>query len=130
LLPKVLGLAERSWAADPDWAIESDPIKSKSSYQTAWSVFVNQLGKFELPRLNYYAGGFNYRIPSPGYIVENGYVKVNVLYPGLSIRFTTDGSEPTSNSQSYQNHIPFSKNLKLKAFDTRQRGGKSVQVYE
>ncbi len=129
LLPKVLGLAERSWSTDPSWARESDAAKSKTLYHEAWSVFVNQLGQLELPRLTYYAGGFDYRIPTPAYVIENEKVIMNVLYPRLTIRYTTDGTEPTATSKSYQNPISFTKNLKIKAFNEAGRGGKSTSVY-
>ena len=52
LVPKLLGLAERAWASDPDWARESDEAKSEALFRDAWSVFVNVVGKVELPRLD------------------------------------------------------------------------------
>ncbi|MEJ2884706.1 family 20 glycosylhydrolase [Pedobacter sp. GR22-6] len=130
LLPKVLGLAERSWAADPDWAKEQDSAKSKQLYEKAWSDFVYQIGRNELPRLNYYAGGFKYRIPAAGYVVDQNLVKVNLLYPGFSIRYTTDGTEPDTKSPLYHQPIPYNKTLKLKVFTDTQRGGRSIDVYK
>ncbi|RYZ44605.1 MAG: beta-N-acetylhexosaminidase, partial [Chitinophagaceae bacterium] len=51
LLPKLLALAERSWAPSPAWADEADSLKAMKLYQQDWSRFVNVMGKRELPRL-------------------------------------------------------------------------------
>ena len=128
LLPKLLGLAERAWAADPDWAAEPDSSKSVQLYQQAWSRFVNTVGKRELPRLDYYAGGFNYRIPVPGATVQDGYVTANIQLPGLRILYTTDGTEPTLQSSLYNGPIATKGKIILKAFDTRGRNGRSAVI--
>src|SRR6267142_700103 len=52
LVPRLFGLAERAWAADPNWVREHDPVKSDSLYRAAWSSFVNVVGQRELPRLD------------------------------------------------------------------------------
>ena len=128
LLPKLLGLSERAWSKDPDWATEKDSAKSAALYADAWSTFVNVVGKRELPRLNYYAGGFNYRIPSPGAKVENGKVYANIQLPGFTIRYTVDGKEPTATSNIYKEPIGAQGTIKLRAFDERGRGGRSAEV--
>ncbi|MBC8984281.1 family 20 glycosylhydrolase [Pedobacter sp. N36a] len=128
LLPKLLGLAERAWAKDPEWALEEDLEKGKVSYDQAWSEFVNVLGKKELPRLNYYAGGFKYRIPTPGINLSNGQIAANVQLPGLIIRYTTDGKEPMASSKIYTQPIPFQKGVKFRVFDVTNRGGRSMVI--
>ncbi|MDB5157399.1 MAG: beta-N-acetylhexosaminidase [Mucilaginibacter sp.] len=128
LLPKLLGLAERAWAKDPEWATETDTLKSKNLYNEAWSQFVNVLGKRELPRLTYYAGGFNYRIPSPGAIVKDGQVVVNAQLPGLTIRYTTDGQIPTINSTVYFKPIQTKGTVKIALFDDSGRSGKVSSI--
>jgi hexosaminidase len=128
LLPKLLGLAERAWAVDPDWAIESNAVKSKLLYDAAWSRFCNVLGKKELPRLNYYAGGFQYRIPTAGVVVEGGAVKANNQLPGMIIRYTTNGTEPNSSSNVYTQPITTKGEFKFRVFDSNGRGGNTVSV--
>ncbi|MEZ4900269.1 MAG: family 20 glycosylhydrolase [Spirosomataceae bacterium] len=71
MLPKLIGMAERAWAQSPTWAETND----EAAYQKAWSVFANQLGKRELPRLDHLSGGFAYRIPTAGAVVEGNQVK-------------------------------------------------------
>ncbi|WP_316752262.1 family 20 glycosylhydrolase [Pedobacter gandavensis] len=128
LLPKLLGLAERAWAKDPDWAITQDSEKGKLLYDQAWSEFVNVLGKKELPRLSHYAGGFSYRIPTPGLNVADGRIAANGQLPGFIIRYTTDGREPEANSKIYTTAIPYQKGAKFRVFNVANRGGRSVQV--
>jgi len=41
LLPRLLGFAERAWAADPVWATEPNLAKSDSLYSIAWVNFLN-----------------------------------------------------------------------------------------
>ncbi len=129
LLPKLLGVAERSWATSPDWATETDSVKQVVLHQKAWGNFVNLIGKNEFIKLNHYAGGFNYRIPPAGYLVENNKVKANVLYPNLLIKYTEDGSEPTVNSTTYHAPIPYKANIKLKVFNAEGRGSATEQVH-
>lgn len=126
LLPKLFGLAERAWAADPQWATEPDLVKSEELYQKDWAVFTNILSKKELPRLDNYAKGFNYRIPTVGIISEGGTVKANTQFPDFTIRYTLDGTEPTSNSPIYRNQVVNSANLKLRVFNAVGRGGKTT----
>jgi hexosaminidase len=123
LLPKFLGMAERAWASDPEWATEKDPQKSRQLYDQAWSRFVNIVGKRELPRLDYYAGGFNYHIPQPGISPEDGKLKANIQIPGLTLRYTTDASEPTIKSALYTGPLPAKGKIRIKAFDGRGRSG-------
>jgi hexosaminidase len=127
MLPKLLGLAERSWAPAPDWANITDAKKAASSYQYAWSEFVNVIAKKELPRLDYYSGGFRYRIPTPGLMLDEGKVQANVQFPGFEIRYTSDGTEPGKNSKLYVEPIPDLKNLSFKVFNATGRGGKTIK---
>ncbi|MGV8945720.1 MAG: family 20 glycosylhydrolase [Lutibacter sp.] len=128
LFPKLLALAERNWAQNPSWASENDKDKSKILYHKDWSTFVNVLGKKELPRLDYYFGGTNYRIPPVGAVIENGKVKANIQIPGFSIHFTTDGSEPTNKSEIYIKPIDKKGKISLSAFSRNGRNGKITKI--
>jgi hexosaminidase len=128
LLPKLLGLAERAWAADPEWATTADSVKADELYNRAWSHFVNVLGKRELPRLDNYGGGFEYRIPQPGAIVQNNLIVVNSQLPGLKIRYTLDGTTPNAHSLLYTKPIPQcnSCTIKLSLFNSNNRSGRPI----
>jgi hexosaminidase len=101
MLPKMLGLAERAWAQEPEWALEEYSILNDLYYKNSWSQFANRVGKRELPRLTYYNGGFSYRIPEPGLKLRDGRVYANIQLPGLEIRYTKDGSDPVAGSMIY-----------------------------
>ncbi len=98
LMPRLLGLAHRAWAADPAWARETDPTKAQRLHDADWSVFVHQLGRRVLPKLDVELPGVLYRIPPPGLSVVGGQVHANHQFPGFTLRYTVDGSEPTAAS--------------------------------
>ncbi|MES2446561.1 MAG: family 20 glycosylhydrolase [Bacteroidota bacterium] len=128
LLPKLLGLAERAWAKNPTWATEKDSILANQNYLKDWSWFSNLLGKREFTRLNHYAGGFNYRIPTVGVKLEDGKVHANTQFPGLVIKYTLDGSTPTLKSKTYTTPITQSGLMKFKAFNSSVRGGRTIVI--
>ncbi|MDP9081360.1 MAG: carbohydate-binding domain-containing protein [Bacteroidota bacterium] len=124
LLPRLLGFAERAWAQDPAWATEKNAAKSDSLYQKDWVNFLNVLGKREMPRLSYYNGGYNYRVPKPGVVLQDGKYAANIQFPGLTIRYTTDGKDPNEKSKIYNDAVTIDgNNVKFRAFDTKGRGG-------
>ena len=123
LMPKLLGFAERAWAPDPDWARERDEAKSAALHREAWSRFVNVVGKRELPRLDFEGLTLNYRIPAPGLAVADGAVQVNIQLPGFTLRYTTDGTEPTAASPIVRGPITAPGTIRVAAFDARGRKG-------
>ena len=128
LVPRLFALAERAWAPDPDWARERDPAKSDSLYREAWSRFVNVVGQRELPRLDREVPGLNYRIPTPGLKVEGGAVHTSMELPGFTLRYTTDGSEPTVRSAEVRGPIPFRGTVRVAAFNAAGRKGHTARL--
>jgi hexosaminidase len=128
--PKILALAERAWAKEPLWSsISNDSERNKRMYED-WNVFANTVGQRELPRLDYFAGGVNYRISPPGAKIINGILYVNVEYPGLIVRYTTTNEEePTASSPEYKGPVPVGPGvIKLKTFNSRNRSSRMVNV--
>jgi hexosaminidase len=128
LLPKLLALAERAWAKDPEWATTTDTAAASGLYKQSWSEFINVLGKKELPRLDHFAGGFKYRIPAPGVTIADGQISANVLYPGLTIRYTTNGAPVTQSSTLYKGPFVAKGTIKLAAFNSAGRSGTTVSI--
>jgi hexosaminidase len=128
LLPKLLSIAERAWAKDPEWAREADAAKSDTLYNKAWSEYINVISNRELPRLDHYAGGFNYRIPTPGLSIKDGQVSANVLYTGYVIRYTTDGKAVTASSALYKQPVPVTKTMRFAVFNQLGRAGTTVTI--
>lgn len=128
MVPKLFGLAERAWAPTPDWARERDAARSASLYREAWSRFVTVVGRRELPRLDREVPGLGYRIPTPGLKVEGGMVRCSVELPGFTLRYTTDGSEPTMRSPEVRGPIALRGTVRVAAFSTTGRKGHTARL--
>ena len=127
LMPRLLALAERAWAADPAWAQQTDPARAKALHDAAWSLFVSQLGLQVLPRLDAEHAAL-YRIPPPGLERGAGGVLVNEQIPGFSLRYTVDGGEPTLQSPLVSGPISATGLIRVAAFDRNGRAGRSSQL--
>jgi len=128
LVPKLFGLAERAWAADPAWAREGNATKSDSLFRDSWSQLVNVVGKRELPRLEREMPGLNYRIPTPGLKIQGGMVYSTLEIPGFTMRYTTDGTDPTTRSPVVSGPIPFRGTVSVAAFAVSGRKGLTARV--
>lgn len=128
MLPKLMGFAESAWSAERKWETIDNKTLREQAISEGWNVFANNLAQRELPRLRYLNGGYNYRVPTPGAVLENGTLKANSEYPGLQIRYTTDGSEPTVQSSLYAAPIAVKGIIKLKCFDATGKASRSVTI--
>ncbi|HEY0586848.1 MAG TPA: family 20 glycosylhydrolase [Pseudoduganella sp.] len=116
LMPRLLAMAERAWAAEPELARAA----------AAWSGFANALGQRVLPRLDLEqapSGPLQYRIAPPGLALEGGKVYANHALPGFALRYTSDGSEPTAASPLVQGAIAERGLIQVAAFDRNGRRG-------
>ncbi len=125
--PRAIALAERAWAKQPDWATTKDLQQRAEQLNAAWNRFANTLGQHTLPRIDFLGDGTNYWLPLPGAKMKNGQLHANVALPGLEIRYTTDGSEPTANSTRYERPVSVDRPVKLRTFDQRGRGSRTVK---
>lgn len=128
MLPKLLGFAESAWSPERRWETQPDRIRRLKEINEDWNRFANTIAQKEFPQLAKLNGGYNYRVPPAGAIIENGLLKANTALPGISIHYTIDGSEPTQQSPAYTKPVPVSGNItiKLKTFDAAGRGGRTV----
>tara|TARA_Y100000294_G_scaffold177169_1_gene201711 strand:+ start:4045 stop:6633 length:2589 start_codon:yes stop_codon:yes gene_type:complete len=117
-LPKIIAFAESAWASERGWETIEDHTARTKAINKSWNVFANSLAQRELPRLDLVFGGSNYRIPLPGAVVEKRILKANVEFPGLKIRYTSDGSTPDGNSTLYTGPVEVTGTIKLRAFDS------------
>ncbi len=92
-LPKVLGLVERGWNAEPAW---SRNLADTTAYLDAMHQYSLKIGTRELPILD--RMGYNFRIGQPGIRIDGGMLLVNTQYPDVVVHYTLDGSEPTPRS--------------------------------
>jgi hexosaminidase len=128
--PKILGLAERAWAVQPEWTKIDDKNLRKEKFYTEWNTFVNSVGQREMIRLDYFDNGVAYRIPPPGAVIEDGKLNANTAYPGLQIRYTTDGTKPTVESYLYNSPVAVKGMIKLRSFNSIGRGSRVATVSE
>lgn len=128
MLPKLLGFAESAWATERNWETIENKNQREEIMESQWNVFANTLAQKELPRLNYVNGSYNYRIPLPGAIVDNGKLLANIEFPGLELRYTTDGSEPDVNSTLYEGSIDALGKIRMKAFDVSGKSSREVTL--
>ena len=119
IFPKLLALAERAWGK----ALPEGEAAAEN-----WAEFANALGRRELIRLDHLSGGYNYRVPTPGAKIVGDKAMANVVFPGLDIRYTTDGSEPDLDSPLYAEPVPIDSLTCFRTFDHRGRGSRMVCV--
>ncbi len=123
LFPKMLGYIERAWGGDPEWSQADSEEEIKSKRKEEWNVFANLIGQKEISRLEKMGEGFNHRLPKPGVRIKDGMIYANVQTPGLIIRYTRDGSEPTINSAIYSGPISYSGGEKFRVFSPSGNAG-------
>lgn len=127
LMPRMLALAERAWAA-PVALDRQSAASLASSHAIAWSVFVHQLGLKVLPKLDQELKGVAYRLAPPGVRIQKGLVHVNHELPGVQIRYTTDGAAPVVRSPLVMGPLPYSASLKFAAFAANGRASRAVSL--
>ena len=115
-LPRLIAFSETAWAPERKWETTENKESRERLLSAGWNSIANALAAKELPRLSLLNGGYNFRVPLPGAIVREGMLYANVEFPGLEIRFTTDGSEPTMQSQLYTEPVKVAGTVKLKSF--------------
>lgn len=129
IFPKLFGLAERAWAAAPAWATVSSGESRSANLATDWNQFANRLGQRELPRLDGIQGGIPYRIPPPGAVIKAGRLYANTAFPGLTLHYTTDGNEPTTEDPVYGSEsIDISGPVMVRAFSKSGRGSRASAI--
>ena len=129
-LPRLIGLAERAWAADPGWQDVADLEQRAALAQRDWNEFANRLGQRELPRLDRAPQAWDYRLPPPGAVVKEGLLHANVALPGLAVHYTVDGLAPSVQSPRYAAPVDVrgARVVKLATFDTRGRASRTVTL--
>ncbi len=126
LAPKLFAFAEKAWSKAPAWEEENSLTQRNKAILEGWNELANRIGQREFTKLDAYFGSWNYRIPAPGAILEKGLFSANNAFPGLIIRYTSDGSEPGPASTPYLEPVPLNAGtIKVRAFNRAGRGGKS-----
>lgn len=112
--PKIFGIVERGWNANPAWGADNEDSPLYLNERAHYNL---QIGVKELPTLA--KRGTNFRIGQPGIIAQDGKLLANKQYPGVVIRYTFDGSEPTEKSAEWNAPVTIpagTKVVKARAF--------------
>ena len=124
----MLGYIERAWVGDPEWSEAKTEAEMKALRTQQFDVFANAVGQNEIPKLEAIFGGFKQRVPKPGAVEKNGMIYANVQTPGLIIRYTQDGSDPTANSPIYTKAIPKKGGEKFRVFTQSGAFGQVLEL--
>ncbi len=128
VLPKLLGFSQSAWSMHRPWEDIADSTAREKIIQDRWNIFANTLAARDLPRMSYLNGGYNYRVPPPGAVIENGRLLANSSMPGLTIRYTADGSEPDARSKVYVGPVEASGTFRLRCFDAAGKASRTVDL--
>ena len=130
MYPNLIVLAEKAWSQQDQWtknllSQNIDEIMTKE-----WSYFVNTLGHRILNHLSFLYDGVDFDLPKPGGFIKNDTLFVNSVFPGMNVRFSRDGSIPTSEDELYLKEIKVlpSESIVLRSFDQTGRGGRHIVV--
>ena len=128
VVPKIFGFAEKAWAQAPAWESEPKITNRNKAILAGWNVLANRIGQYEFSKIDTWFGDYNYRIATPGAIVKDGVLHMNTEFPGLILRYTIDGTEPTSSSAIYISPVPVSGMVKVRAFNQKGRGSNVLEA--
>lgn len=129
LLPKLIGFAQTAWGKQREWETMEQKLQREALVAEDWNRFANTLAQKELPRLSKLFGGYCYRIPPPGANIEDNQLFANVAFPGLTIRYTADGSEPNQQSPEYISPLKvYDRTFRLKAFGRAGGSSRTVEI--
>ena len=130
MYPNLIVLAEKAWSQQDQWtknllSQNIDEIMTKE-----WSYFVNTLGHRILNHLSFLYDGVDFDLPKPGGFIKNDTLFVNSVFPGMNVRFSRDGSIPTSEDELYLKEIKVlpTESIVLRSFDQTGRGGRHIVV--
>lgn len=102
ILPKILGLVERGWNAHPGW----EQLRGAAEEQVFYADLSRFYAKIALRELPWMARmNIRFHLPSPGLVITDGRLHANTPLQGAVIRYTTDGSEPTTDSPRWTHPV-------------------------
>ena len=98
IFPKMLGMAERGWNAQPEWETMHGE-KERQAFNADLNGFYKWIALAEMPWLAH--KGINFHLMPPGITVRDGKLFLNSRIAGATLRYTLDGSEPTTASERW-----------------------------
>ena len=130
MYPNLIVLAEKAWSQQDQWTKNLSSQNIDEIMTKEWSYFVNTLAYRTLNHLSLLFDGVDFDLPKPGGIIENDTLFVNSVFPSIEVRFTRDGSIPSTEDELYIKEIKVfsSESIVLRSFDQTGRGGRHILV--
>ena len=128
--PNLAFFSERAWTPQPFWTREKEMVKQKQLLNKQWNRLTNTLGQRTLPMINRLHPDWDFHLPKPGAIISDELLHVRVQFPGMSVRYTTDGKIPTNQSILFTEPVKIEagEKIKLRTFDSNGRGGRTITI--
>ena len=129
-MPNIIVFSQKAWSHDNSWMDISNNDIKREKIDNEWNKFANNVGQRVLPMVDNIFGGLSYDLPKPGGKVINDTLYANTVFPGLSIKYTLDGSIPIESSENFISPIKINEGniVNLRLFDNTGRGGNSIIV--
>lgn len=112
IFPKMLGMAERGWNAQPEWETMHGE-KERQAFNADLNGFYKWIALAEMPWLT--RKGINFHLMPPGITVRDGKLFLNSRIAGATLRYTLDGSEPTATSKQWTEPVAVPANATIRA---------------
>ncbi len=129
-MPNLAVFSERAWAKKESYTSIKNPKKQSKEINKNWNLFANTLSQRHFRSMKNLYGGLSFDLGKPGAVISNDSLYVRTKFPGLIVRYTTDGSIPNKTSKKYSNPIKVNPNnqILLRIFDGFGRGGNYVKL--
>ena len=128
-MPNIIVFSERAWGKRPKWILSKNFQDQKSKMILDWENFTSFIGGSFLP---FISENFQikYHLPKPGGKLIRNKLFLKTQFPGLKIRYTTDGSIPNMNSKVYSGPVVVKKrnDIYARSFDESGRGGLIIKI--
>ncbi len=129
-MPNLAVFSERAWAEKESYTFVKNPKNQSKEIDENWNLFANTLSQRHFRSMKNLYGGLFFDLGKPGAIISDDSLYVRTKFPGLIIRYTTDGSVPNKKSKEYKDPIKVYPNdqILLRIFDGFGRGGNYVKL--
>ena len=129
-MPNLAVFSERAWAKKESYTFIDNPKEQSKEIDKNWNLFANTLSQRHFKSMKYLYGGLSFDLGKPGAEISNDSLYVRTKFPGLIVRYTTDGSVPNKKSKKYKNPIKVNSNdqVLLRVFDGFGRAGNYIKL--
>ena len=128
-IPNIIIFAEKAWSKRPKWISETDVNVQKKEMNKDWDKFTSLLGHKFLSFITDNSN-FKFHLPKPGGKIFQNKLILKSQFPGLTLRYSTDGTIPEVDSKIYFDPIDISNEniIYARSFDSNGNGGRAIKI--